>query len=515
MGIPRRDAATQTGDRAAAVAETHGAIVFFVGDRAYKIKKPVRFPFLDFSTLALREAVLRRELTLNRRLAPDVYLQVLCLRDEKGNPVEAVLEMRRMPSKRRLSRLVTSPHTDQEELPRLLREIAQTIVPFHKNAAVSEEIRQSGTPRAIREKWNNDLEEIQAFVPNIIASDMLRRVEELATQFFLRNEELFTRRQQEGWVRDGHGDLLADDIFCLEDGPRILDCIEFDDKLRWGDVLSDIAFLAMDLEYLQRPDLATLFVDTYNQEIAAVPPKNLFHHYVAHRALIRAKVACHRAEQGHENATAQAQLLMGLCEKHREQARVRLLLLGGLPGTGKTTLAKMLCQTLDWPALHSDALRAGLQQGHGPIDPDTAKSPTALGKDTYSPARKQAIYHKMREEAAQLLDTGTSVILDASWTDSAEREAVRRLAHEKKAEIQEICCVLPDAQAAERIRAREKQGGDFSEATVEVATHMATHASPWHSAQSLDTSGPRTETMRRALTLLGLPCDTHQTPKKA
>ena len=228
------------------------------------------------------------------------------------------------------------------------------------------------------------------------------------------------------WVCDGHGDLQAEDIFCLDDGIRILDCIEFSDDLRYGDVCADVAFLAMDLERLGRPDAAERFVLQYEAQAGERLPRPLLHHYIAQRAYVRAKVACLQVEQGNEDADRDARGLHALALRHARRSRQVLVLVGGLPGTGKSTLAAGLAAETGWALLRSDEIRRELQ-------PSVEVAASAADSGRYEPAAVGAVYEELLLRARRHLDEGEPVILDASWIDARQRAAAVRAAAETAA----------------------------------------------------------------------------------
>src|SRR5215470_5751941 len=248
-------------DGRASVAETHVSVLVFVGDRAYKLKKPVAMGFLDFSTREAREAACRREVELNRRLAPDVYLGVADVRGPDGRPCDHLVVMRRMPAERRLAALVRAGADVEDSV----RRVARLVAAFHERAATSPEIAAAGSVASVRRNWEDNFEQMAPFVGAVLDAAVAARVRVLAERYLDGRGALFHQRTASGMVRDGHGDLLAEDVFLLDDGPRVLDCIEFDDRLRWGDVLADVAFLAMDLERLGSPGLAARFLDRYRE----------------------------------------------------------------------------------------------------------------------------------------------------------------------------------------------------------------------------------------------------------
>jgi len=322
-------------------------------------------------------------------------------------------------------------------------------------------------------------------------------VEELVRRYLSGREALFTQRIAAGRVRDGHGDLQAEDIFCLDDGPRILDCIEFDDGLRHGDVLSDVAFLAMDLERLGAPAAGESFLARYREFAGETYPASLAAHYIAYRAHVRGKVACLRHAQGDPEAAAVAEDLLALTGRHLEAGRVVMVLVGGLPGTGKSTLAAALAGHRGWSVLRSDQVRKELA-GLGPDE----SAPAAFGQGLYRPEITAEVYRTLLDRAATALELGEPVILDASWSDGRWRQAAAEVAGRTASDLVELRCEAPPAAAADRIARRREQGGDPSDATAEVAAVMAARADPWPSAVTVDTTGDPLRSLGQALAAL-------------
>ncbi len=245
-------------------AETHSAVVYFAGDRAYKLKRPVNLGFLDFSTREARAVACAREIELNRRFSPDVYLGTAEVRDPDGQVCDHLVVMRRMPAARRLSRLVRSGAPVEAPL----RQVARMMAAQHAKAPRSPQIAEQGSRDVVRRRWADSIAQTRQVQARMTASELpipaaLDEAERLAMRFLAGRAPLFEARVREGRIVDGHGDLLADDIYCLDDGPRILDCLDFDDRLRWLDGLDDAAFLAMDLERLGAPALAGQFLAAY------------------------------------------------------------------------------------------------------------------------------------------------------------------------------------------------------------------------------------------------------------
>jgi aminoglycoside phosphotransferase family enzyme/predicted kinase len=473
----------------AELAETHSAIVVFAGDRAYKLKKPATFDFLDFSTRELREAAVHREVELNRRIAPDVYLGVADVLDVDGSVCDHLVVMRRLPSDRRLSTLITTGTVVEDDL----RALARIISVFHASAPRTAATAAQGSPERIAAKLALDLGELSHFGGSIFDPAALEEASARATTYVRGRARLFETRVAEGWVCDGHGDLLADDVFCLADGPRVLDCIDFSDELRYGDVLADVAFLAMDLERLGAPGLARWFIRLYEEFSGEHHPASLVDYYIAFRALIRAKVAALRVEQGDDRARDTANQLLDLALTHLRGGRVALVLVGGAPGTGKTTVADALGARCEWAVERSDVVRKELAG----LDP-RASAPAEVGQGLYSPETTSRTYEELLTRARVALELGQSIVLDASWSDGEFRRDAARLAAATSSDLIELRCDVDPSIADARIERRRAEGRDASDADSGVAAVLRSVADPWPEAMTIDTSGTPAATFEQA-----------------
>jgi aminoglycoside phosphotransferase family enzyme/predicted kinase len=478
----------------ATVAETHSAVVFFVGDRAFKVKKPVDLGFLDFRELSARATACAREVELNRRLAPDVYVGVADVVGPNGDVCEHLVVMRRMPDDRRLSTLVSQGAELDDELRRLARLIAA----FHASVRRSTDADRAAGRAALTSRWSANTAGLLAEGQGIVDLDDVVEVDALAARYLAGRGPLFEQRIREGRAVDGHGDLLADDIFLLEDGPRVLDCIEFDDALRLGDALADVAFLAMDLERLRRPDLAERFLAAYREFADDAWPASLAHHHVAYRAQVRAKVGAIRARQGVAPAADEARAMLELARRHLEVGAVRMVLVGGLPGTGKSTLAGGLGEVLGATVLRSDEVRKELASL-----PSLQPAPARFGEGLYRPEATVATYDEVLKRAGVALGLGVSVVLDASWTAESWRARAREIAATQHADLVELRCCTDPALAARRIVRRLAAGGDPSDATPEIAARRAVAEDPWPAAAVVDTGAGPAEALTKALALFG------------
>ncbi len=478
------------------VVETHISVLIFVADRVYKLRKPVHFNFLDFTDRTVREADCRREVELNRRLAPDVYLGVADI-EMDGVALDHMVVMRALPGERRLATLVRAG-TDVEGW---LEQVAATVAAFHAGARRSTAISEAATASALAAAWEANFEETRRFVGTLLDQSTDEEIHATTSRWLAINAALLDDRIASGHVCDGHGDLQAEDIFCLDDGVRILDCIEFSDQLRYGDVCADVAFLAMDLERLGRPDAAERFILDYEARAGEDLPRPLLSHYIAQRAYVRAKVACLQFDQGVEGCDRTARELHALALRHVRRSRRVLVLVGGLPGSGKSTLAAALAAETGWALVRSDEVRREWQpsEGSGPAD-------TAVRGGRYAPAVVRAVYEDLVRRARRHLDEGEPVILDASWTDAARRAEAAKAAADTDSELLELCCTCDDSVAKARLDARRRSGSDVSEATPQVRAAMAERMDAWPSASTIDTSS-RTpaETVSWALRELATP----------
>lgn len=492
MSNQEHSAAVSAEESYAAVAETHSAVVFFVGDRAFKLKKPVNLGFLDFTTREARVLACCGEIDLNRRFAPDVYLGVAEFCQPGGGPAEPLVAMRRMPAGRRLATLVRAGVNVEAAL----RHVAHQLAAQHAASPRRDEISEQGSRRSLWRRWQENVADMRSREHGGSRELDVAAIEALAGRFLAGRGPLFESRIAAGRIVDGHGDLLADDIFCLDDGPKILDCLDFADRFRWLDGLDDAAFLAMDLDRLGRPELAERFVGWYAEFAADSGPASLRHHYVAYRAFVRAKVSGIRADQGVLAAIGDEAQFVGLALRHLRAGVVCLVLVGGLPGTGKSVLAGAIADRLGSVVLSSDRIRKELA---GIAPEQSAAAPFESG--IYERGWTDRTYSEVLSRASRLLALGESVVLDASWTSAEQRAAAARVADECHADLVQLRCAVPAKLAAQRLRARS---AGVSDATWEVAEQMSAIQSPWPGSTTIDTSeagldGPSTQALSLAL----------------
>lgn len=455
-----------------ALLETHISWVILAGPYAYKIKKPVNLGFLDFSTLEQRRADCEREVQLNRRFAPDVYLGIveIVARDGRyaiggpGEPVEPAVSMRRLPDAGMLTVMLEGGQVDA----RLARRIARKLAALHATVATGPGIDEHGSVAAIRANWQENFAQTRPAVGVTLSPEQYHAIARYVDHTLSGSAALFQQRVAEGRIRDGHGDLHAGSI-CIE-GRRIhfFDCLEFAPRYRCGDVAAEVAFLAMDFDHRGRPDLARAFVGAYVDASGDRGLLDLLDFYRCYRAYVRGKVLSIRLAQ-QDAAVPAAQRIRDDAEAYFDLAwtyagglaRPALIVVMGLPATGKTSLAAALAGQFGMLHLSSDVVRkelAGL--------PPAEHRPEAFGAGLYQPGMTARTYAALRRRAARALRTGSSVILDATYGRRSERMAVRRLAARLGVPLLVLVCTADDATIRARLAARDVTPDSASDARL-------------------------------------------------
>lgn len=448
--------------------QTHVSHLFFAGDYVYKLKKPVNMGFLDFSTIEKRRAAAIAELELNRRVAPDVYLDLAAVhRDESGRlsfsaPAlveEVAVVMKRLPEEQRLSKLIESGSVN----PELMHGLGRLVAEFHKRAEGSPEIAQYGSLETVRHNWDENFEQTEPFIGRTLTRATWVTCKTEIERYIRAYSDLFEERVRGGWVRDCHGDLQTDDIFIDPNtgAAQVLDCIEFNRRFRYSDTLADTAFLSMDLRMRGREDLALAFLDAYYENSQDERLPSLLRFYESYRAYVRGKVRSFVIDQEGPSAsekraaTAEAQRFFELSLADARRLRPRLIVFAGLMGSGKTRHSAALARQINARILHSDVVRKQLA---GLAPEEEQKVPFATG--IYSSEWSDRTYGKLIEEARQELARGNTVILDASWSKAAHRALARAAATERDALFAIVECSAPDRVLDERLSRSDRRVTD-------------------------------------------------------
>lgn len=459
--------------------ETHISWVLLAGRYAYKIKKAVNLGFLDFTDLAARRFYCEEELRLNRRLAPQLYLDVVAIGGSPQQPqpgagpaIEYAVRMRRFACSRQMDRLLARGQLTTAHIDRL----AATIARFHARLPAAPPDSAFGTPEAIHAPVLQNFEQLAPLLDTEDAKQ-LARLHSASEREFAACAPQFTQRRQAGRIRECHGDLHLGNIVLLKGEPTPFDGIEFNAGFRWIDVMNEVAFLAMDLWYRERADLALRFLNGYLELTGDYEGASVLRFYLAYRAVVRAKIDAMRAHQTDtqpreaKSAMAGCHGYLALAEDCLAWQRPALIIMHGLPGSGKTTVAQSALEQLLAIRIRSDVERKRLY-GLAPLQ----DSRSGIGDGIYSTAATQRTYARLHELAHGLLGAGFSVIVDAAFLKHAEREQFRQLAQEMAAPFVILDIQASAATMRQRILQRQTQARDASEASLEVLqTLQAAH----------------------------------------
>lgn len=469
--------------------ETHISHLFFAGDLVYKVKKAVRFSFLDFSTLAKRRHFMQEELRLNRRMAPSVYLGVMpiCFDESTwrlggwAEPGEYTLVMRRLPERRMLPFLLETKQLTIE----LITELATFLAGFHAGAEIIRGIDARAYVATLQKQWSENLAELEPFLTRSADREALRWIETFGADFIITHRDLLARRAQDGWVRDVHGDLHAEHICFAPEGIQVFDCIEFNSGLRRCDLVAEIGFLLMDLSVRGGDSLVEPFLTCYRQRIDDADMARLLPFFECYRALVRAKVHALRLRRWNDEASRYFNFARRLIW---QSFKPFVVLVCGLTGSGKSTLARELGRRLGLPVLNSDVVRRQ-------IAGSTGRQTVPLNQGIYSPTMNEKTYAAMARAAKQQVVLKRGVILDATFIRRDQREKIARLADRYGIPLLVIHCSAADGVSQNRLRRRAAQGTDVSEGRWDIyAAQKAVAEAPDEIALSrrleLDTDAP-------------------------
>ncbi|MEJ2201445.1 MAG: AAA family ATPase [Desulfuromonadaceae bacterium] len=454
--------------------ETHISRLYFTQDHVYKVKKPVDFGFLDFTTLEKRRYFCQREVELNARFSPDTYLDVVEIRingvayqvghGKAGEIVDYAVRMKRLPHNRMLA---TKLARAEQDLPEEMKRLGHHIAMLHLQAPPQRSGAGQPHSQRVQFNWDENLRQTAPFVGDTLLTEAQELMVAYVDDFFQRSTDLLQQREAAGYVIDGHGDLHTEHI-CLTDPIRIYDCIEFNDRFRIDDRVADLAFLLMDLEHRNRPDLARILTDAYLATIGVDPDfHRLLTFYKIYRAWVRGKVMSFLSRDT-ELSAAEAKQAREVARSYFNQALgylcpQALILTCGLMGVGKSTLAQQLAQALRGTLLRSDDTRKRLQG----IDPEE-RIRVPFGQGLYGPAVTKSTYAALWRQAGGQLEQGATVIIDASFSQRPYRERFKNLAEAQGL----ICRILwlrcPENVIRQRLRQRQSQGNDPSDGREEL-----------------------------------------------
>jgi aminoglycoside phosphotransferase family enzyme/predicted kinase len=464
------------------VVETHISWVLLSGEFAYKIRKPVVMPFLDFSTLEARRADCEEEIRLNRRWAPQLYLDIVAIRGPKASPslvaersgaigtrhdsiIDYAVKMRQFADHARLDRAIAKEGIDDE----LVRLLARTTATMHQLAPVADADTAWGSPEHLLAEVQGNINVLEQF-DKVANSAQRRHVCEFARQRLHRLRDTFLQRKRIGACRECHGDLHLENLAMIDGDVVPFDAVEFEPAFRWVDIGSDLAFLLMDLHARGFAERANQLLDEYLQHTGDYCLLRVLEHYLCYRAMVRAKIAALRSAQldraaesspqASEAAAMQANQLIALAASWcTHPAKPRMFITHGVSGSGKSWLARRLAARIGAVCIRSDVERARLY----PDDNDGQAN-----NDRYTAQATQAVYAHLLIQAEHALASGMDVILDATYLALEERQLAARHASEHGVGFCILSLSASRERLEQRIEERARRGDDASQADTQV-----------------------------------------------
>ena len=452
--------------------ETHISWVLLAGDYAYKIKKPVDFGFLDFSTLAARKHFCEEELRLNRRHAASIYLDVVAISGAEDSPeiggsgaaIEYAVRMRRFDQDQGFDRLLARGALKPEHIDQLAGELAE----LHAHAAIADRDADFGSTEAVIAPMRDNFSSLKTMLGDEPDPGRLERLEQWTEARFDRLRSCIEQRKRDGHVRECHGDAHLGNVVLHEGRATLFDCLEFSPDLRWTDTMADLAFTVMDLQDRGAEGLSWRLLDAYLARSGDHAGLAILDFYLVYRAMVRAKVAAlsladAESPQQQQRWRSEVDDYLALAERTMNRPPPMLILTSGVSGSGKSWLSERLLERCGLVRLRSDVERKRLQGLSA-----SARTDSAPGQGLYTPEINARTYQRLAELSAGLLRAGLPVLVDAAFLNSAQRDLFRKLAARLGVAFAVLACTAPRPVLEARVAARERSGDDPSEAGLEV-----------------------------------------------
>ena len=464
------------------VIQTHISWVFIASPFVFKVKKPVNLGFLDFSTLGKRHYFCHREIELNRRLCPGIYLDAVPIYETDsgfsfnppGKIVEYAVKMRELPHGYFLIELLKKNLVGEKEINRVISALHR----FYQTETPTAEIEQWGTPEKLKISTDENFTQVEPFIGKTISPAAFEAIRHYTNQFYKLNENLFRERIQQHRILDCHGDLHLDHVHLTPEATTIFDCIEFNDRFRFIDIANDLAFLAMDYDFEGRTDLGNLFLRNAARELGDVGMLRIANFYKCYRAFVRGKVesiqATEKEATNRQDHEKQAARYFRLALRYAiASSEPLVIVVMGRVGTGKSTIAKRLAGELDWPVLSSDEIRKTLAGV-----PLTQRTPPDLRAKIYSAHKTQRTYRKLLEDGFAAVgcsrgrqprprQSHNGVILDATFSRLALRRFLRDECKKANVSSQFVELEADPNEIKKRLRARDEETAETSDARLE------------------------------------------------
>ncbi|HZO53479.1 MAG TPA: AAA family ATPase [Bryobacteraceae bacterium] len=485
------------------IRQTHISVVLLGRQRVLKLKKPVDFGFLDYTTLEKRRAACEAEVRLNSRISPEVYLGIQPIREDAGvlrlagpGPVvDYGVLMQRLPADRMLDEMIRRDAATEAIVDR----VAARLAGFHRITRRGLDVEVYGGLPAIEGNWKENFQQTETFVGRTLSRESFDQIRDWVRTSLRRDREAFESRVRENRIVDGHGDVRCESV-CIVDGITILDCIEFNERFRCGDVASEIAFLAMDLDALGRPDLGYFASERYQVASGDRGLWQMLPFYRCYRAYVRGKVLSLRLDQpdntkvDRDRSATRASAFFDLARRYASRLQQpSVILVSGRSGTGKTALARAVAGELGLRVVSTDAVRAEL---FGDL-----KAPAEFGQGVYREDSTIRTYEALVAKGCGILGEDHSVVLDGTFLKERYRALAGEMAHRAGAHLRVIGCTLAPEETRQRIEKRALRQEGLSDATWKTYLRQREEPAPRearHSWLSLDTAPALTECSRQA-----------------
>jgi uncharacterized protein len=458
--------------------QTHISYVILTGDYAYKVKKPVNFGFLDFTTLEQRKHFCEEELRLNQRGAPHLYLEVLAITQEAdrlalkghGEPIEYTLKMRQFPQEALFTNLFEKGELTEKRMEDLGRVVAR----FHAEAQTNDTIQNFGSVAQIRAAIDQNYEQTKKYIGGPQTQEQFDQTQTYTNHFFENQQEIFAQRVAHNRIRDGHGDLHLGNMCLWREQILLFDCIEFNPAFRCVDVMYDVAFVVMDLDARHRPDLSNAFLNTYVEATGDWEGLQVLPLYLIRQAYVRAKVTSFLLDEPEISVAAKGEAQQKaahyyqLAWQYTHQHRGQLILMSGLSGSGKSTIARYFARRLNAVHIRSDAVRKHLggislyEQGEANL---------------YTPAMSDRTYSHLLHLGIRLATQGYPVILDAKYNQQGFRLTALKQASMNHLPFRIFYCSAPYEVLRERLQGRM---GDITDAGVNLLPQQQREEEPFN-----------------------------------
>jgi len=449
--------------------QTHISYVALTGTYAYKVKKPVNFGFLDFSTLDKRKYYCQEELRLNKRLCPEMYLEILPITqkentltlDGDGPIVEYTLKMKEFPQECIMTNLLKQGKISEETIDRLI----SILIAFYQEQKPTEDITRHGELQSVKQNIEENFSQTKPMIDITVPKETFLYIKDQVSKFFEQKKDVFGRRMKQGKIYDCHGDLHSGNIVISGDTINIFDCIEFNDRFRFCDVASDIGFLAMDLDYLNHPYLSSYLIERYVEKSNDADMYSVLNFYKSYRAFVRGKVHGFQLNDPHIDPVTKVHIVES-AKKYFELSRYYtslfsldlqknkpiLFLVAGLSGTGKSTVARKIAVDYHATIINTDVVR---KETRG-ID-RYERHHDEVNTGLYDPKKVDETYEQVMQRTSMVLKKGKHVVLDATFQKKKYRQMAYHVAQKHHATFCIIQCISPDEVVKQRLEERLKK----------------------------------------------------------